>query len=434
MSFPRQRLFWAVGLGHMTVDMFNSIAPVLLTFLSAHLVPLSNTQIGVAISAYQFAGAVSQPYFGWVGDKTGGRWLGGLGVAWTVGLIVVSMIVLQITQSYWLMLPIFVLGALGSAAFHPIGAMHASDVDESNAPRNTAYFFLMGQLGLAAGPALIGYLLDQFATHNNAVFTNVLGTPFSGVLIERGTIAPLIPIALIALPVVLMMILSIPTRKIHEAARALVAEETIRRAKENGSLPIKILALFVVIVALRSLVSPGMVPFIPRLFEQKGWDATSYGFVTSIYWLGGGIAGIIVGNMAKRFDSRYLIAFTLILAAPMTFLLPFINSPLAFPLMLAVGALSGGSHSLLVVFAQNLLPGRKGLASGAILGFMFAAGAIGTMGIGAVADLVSLNGAFQVVAATTLVSGVLTLLLPTNRRRVAKSEPIREAEPEAVRV
>ncbi len=68
------------------------------------------------------------------------------------------------------------------------------------------------------------------------------------------------------------------------------------------------------------------------------------------------------------------------------------------PLAFAAGFFIGVPHSILVVMAQRLLPGRQGLASGAILGFTFAAGAVGMGVAGPFADIFSLSSVLHVVA------------------------------------
>src|SRR5262245_5113869 len=102
MSLPRSRLFWAVALGHITNDTFMSMRSVLLTFMSAHLLPMTNLQIGQAISLGEFIGAVSQPFFGWLADKTGGRWIGVLGVLWVITLQLTALLLATATGNYLL--------------------------------------------------------------------------------------------------------------------------------------------------------------------------------------------------------------------------------------------------------------------------------------------------------------------------------------------
>jgi MFS transporter, FSR family, fosmidomycin resistance protein len=81
---------------------------------------------------------------------------------------------------------------------------------------------------------------------------------------------------------------------------------------------------------------------------------------------------------------------------------------------LLVGALTGGSHSLLVVMAQQLLPARKGFISGLSLGYMFGMGAVGTLLIGALGDRVGLEAAYQFVGIVTVVAGIMALRLPSD--------------------
>lgn len=411
MTFPRQRLFWSVSLGHITIDMFNGMGPVLLTFLSGHIMSLTNTQIGFAVSAYQLVGALSQPFFGYLADKTGGRWLGAGGLAWTVSLLMASVL-LSTSGQYILMLIPYVLAALGSGAFHPVGTLHAADSDKTRTTSNLSIFFFMGQLGGGLGPALIGFLLDRAATHNS-LFTQALGPAFSGLLAEHGTLSPVLAMSLIAIPAALFMALAIP------GMRAFAAHHQATEASSvdvRPSLSPRALSTLVLVVTLRSLANPGMIAFIPRLFALKGWTAAEYGLITSTFWIAGGIAGIVFGQLAERVGNRNIISITLLLGALPIFLLPLTDSQIAYGLTVAAGALTGASHSLIVVMAQRIIPARKGFASGATLGFIFGTGAIGTLVIGALSDRLTLTVAFQIVGVVTFVTGVLALGLPSERR------------------
>src|SRR5690606_11900999 len=271
------------------------------------------------------------------------------------------------------------------------------EANRERAATNTGIFFLMGQIGLAIGPALAGFLLERLASQNNHVFADALGPVFAGRLLETGTVAPIISLGLLAIPSALFMFLSLPNLRAHLERRAASAAHVAAEVAGSARLPLAALALLALVVALRSLINPALASFIPRMFQLKGWDAAAYGFVTSAFWLGGGVSGVLIGSLADRYDSRWLVAITLILSAPARFLRTEVDGPAAIVMALAVGALSGGSHSLLVVQAQSLLPGRKGLASGAILGFMFSTGALGTLLIGALSDRIGLTNAFTVV-------------------------------------
>lgn len=409
MILPRSRLFWAVGLGHLMIDTFNSIGPVLLAFLSVSTMPISNTQLGLAASLYTLTASLSQPFFGWLGDKTGGRLLAAGGLLWTVSLLMVAVTIAQ-TGNYWLMLPPFALAALGSGAFHPVGAMHASESDKTRAATNTSYFFMMGQTGLAIGPALTGFLLDRAYTHAGT-FTAALGPVLDGVLFERGSMTSIYAMGLIALPVVAMMVLHIPGVDKYSQMQAGNGTQT-RLSDTLRAIPVKPFLLLALVVAMRSLANPGAVAFFPRLFQSKGWAASDYGLITSSFWFASGVAGVLCGFLADRFDRRHIIAASLILSAPTMYLLPLLDGTAAFVMALLAGALTGGIHSLIVLLAQSMMPGRKGFASGAILGFVFATGALGSLFIGSLSDSIGLAGAIQFTAVLTALSGLLELALP----------------------
>jgi FSR family fosmidomycin resistance protein-like MFS transporter len=179
------------------------------------------------------------------------------------------------------------------------------------------------------------------------------------------------------------------------------------------------------VILLRGLINPGMVSFLPQMFQLRGWTAAEYGLVTSMYWLGGGTMGIFFGQLADRFGSRPLIAVSLLCAAPAVFGLTLSDGVLSFVLALAIGAFSGGSHSLIVAMTQKLMPAGKGFASGAALGFIFGTGAIGVLIIGSLADRYGLDTAFQIVAVVGVATGLLALLLPADR-------PARVIQPAAI--
>ncbi len=419
MVVPRNRVFWSVAVSHMVIDLFNGSVAVLLAFLSVHMVAMTNTQIGIALSSYQMAGSLSQPFAGWLADKSGGRWLGAGGLTWTVSLLLVSLVVAATTHNFVLMLIPMVPAALGSGAFHPVGAMLAAEADRGRSTSNLAWFFFMGSIGGGLGPAIVGALLDHAATHND-VFTSALGPAMTGRLVESGSITPVLLVGLAAIPAVLLMLLFIPGSHVHRTT----ASQIVR---PKSALRIAPLLLLAGIITLRGLINPGLVSFIPTLFQSRGWTPTEYGLVTSMYWIGGGIAGVVFGQLADRYGSRTMIFISMLLSAPVVFGLSMVNGPFAFVLALAVGAFSGGSHSLIVAMTQNLMPSGKGFSSGASLGFIFGVGAVGVLVIGAVSDRVGLETAFQLVAVCGLITAGMTLLLPDDRPQSIISEEVAAA-------
>src|SRR5918912_4024374 len=154
----RNRLFFAVASGHFVVDVLNSTGPVLMAVLAVSL-KLSYGQIGLALTLYTFAGALSQPVFGWLADRFPGRpvLLGGVGALWMIGCLAI----MAFQTSWALILPFFLLAALGSGLFHPIGTSTAGAINRARAGSATSLFFFSGQIGLAIGPAVGGRLFES---------------------------------------------------------------------------------------------------------------------------------------------------------------------------------------------------------------------------------------------------------------------------------
>jgi FSR family fosmidomycin resistance protein-like MFS transporter len=408
MQLPKNRIFWSVALGHSTNDIFMSMGPVILASISGVYLDLSPALIGVAISARQMTGAISQPVFGWLSDRGGSRVLGAGGVGLTVTMLMLSLF-MAIQGNLALMILFFAASALGSGAFHPVGTSHASYNAADAAANRTALFFLFGQMGLAVGPALAGFIWGM-----------TLAEDGSG-----GSLVPFLFLGLAAIPSVLMMAVSIPSREQsrqkNEEAKAEAAARQVRWR------PLLLLGL---LVLLRGIAYPGSTAFIPVLFREKGWSPEAYGGITSAFWIASAAAGVYFGTLADRFGSRVIVTSTLLLGVPIYFTLPLLDGGLAFLMVLAAGAFVGGSHSIIVVMAQAMLPGRKGFASGVALGFIFGVGALGTLALGYIADGVTIGSltfdgiglerAFQLISGFVLLSALLGFTLPASGQRKRK--------------
>lgn len=414
MVFPRKPLFWAVSLGHMMNDIFMSMGAVLIAFLSTSFVPMSTAEIGLVISLRTLAGAISQPFFGNLADRGGGRIIGAGGVGWTVGLLSLSLMLAATTGNFWLMAIPFVTSALGSGAFHPVGVMYASEVEPENANRNTAYFFLFGQLGLALGPTFAGVILDDAATSASLA-----------------TFIPIFLVAMLGIIPVAFMSNSIPNATAHKtkAEASLVPRDTrpvMEQLRGMYSIPMLVMSL---VILARAVAMLGTIAFIPKLFELNGWTPAQYGSITSVYWIGSALMGVILGRIADRYDSRYVVAVSLTLGAPALFLLPGADGLIAYVLAIMSGAFLGGINSIMIIISQRIIPVGKGFASGLILGYFFVCGAVGTFFLGLLADGVGglpgigLAASFQVASAFAVIAAVLVITLPA---WVATNDPLPE--------
>jgi FSR family fosmidomycin resistance protein-like MFS transporter len=385
-------LFSSVVLTHLIVDLINSQRAVLLTFLSVPL-GLNNAALGFFNTMYVVAGSIIQPVFGFLADRLGPRWLAMGGVLWLGGFFALALVVPG-QAALWLL----VVASMGSAAFHPAGVMQATLRGQTHfAGRETtsaAFFFVFGQTGFFMGPVLGGPLLDRF-----------------------GPLGLLLLMSLV-LPVGLNV--GYRLRRAPRAAPAVGAARTVidldgplsTGGRLNRLLP---LLAFALVAAFQAWAQQNMMTFVPKYIHDLGQTASVYGVMTALFMGGSALGNGFGGGLADRFGKRRVAITALSLASVPLFLVGSVGWSMWLLLFIPLGgALTGAVHSIIVVLAQRMLPSGMALASGLILGFMFSAGALGTLLSGFLADQWGLATIFHLNALIVLAAAGLAFTLAKN--------------------
>jgi FSR family fosmidomycin resistance protein-like MFS transporter len=377
VSLFRDRSFRAAVLGHLVVDLINGERPLLLAVLSVPL-GLTNALIGLVSLLHTISGSLLQPAFGWLADRVGPRPLIAGGILWitvTFGLAVVAPGPAALV--------LLILGGIGSAAFHPAGAMEATrsarahlELQETTA---ASYFFLLGQIGFILAPAVGGPLLDRWG-----------------------------PVGLLAL-----IPFALPTGVLASRDIADHPRDTARRSADSA-VPGKGLHLgfasfaFAAVTALQSWAQTNMVTYLPKYYSDLGFRPSVYGLLAAAFMVGSAVGGLAGGWLGDRASRRWIVSLTLIAAGVPLALYPSLG-PTAWGYVLALvsGALTAAGYSILIVHGQKLLPGRRGTSSGLILGFAFASGSVGTLLSGIQADRVGFAPVFLSTAAICVLAGAL---------------------------
>lgn len=126
-------------------------------------------------------------------------------------------------------------------------------------------------------------------------------------------------------------------------------------------------------------------------------------------------AGTLIGGpVGDRYGRKFVIWCSILGTAPFSLALPHANLFWTGVLSVPIGIILSSAFSAIVVYAQELMPGRVGMVAGLFFGFAFGMGGIGSAVLGKVADLTSIGFVFQVCAFLPLI-GLLTVFLPTLR-------------------
>ena len=379
-------LFSSIALGHLMVDLLNGSRSVLLAYLSGPL-GLTNANIALISTLYVWTASITQPFFGWLTDRFGPRWLAAGGLLWMMTFYMLAMFLPGKEPLFFL-----VVASLGSAALHPAGAMQATlrgrTHYEGRETTAASFFFMFGQLGFFLGPIIAGPLLGTFGLY--------------GLLIPAG----------LCLPVALNVGWQLRhTRPVH-ASENKQSSITIQHG-------IGFIATLTTIAVLQSWAQQNMMTFLPKYLKDLGQEPAMYGLIAGLFMGGSALGNVLGGHMADRFGKRRVAGIMLALASIPLFLISKIGwSPWLYVLIPLAGLLTGSVHSIVVVIAQSIIRGGMALASGLILGIMFSAGAFGTLLSGPLADTRGFPLVFQMTAGLVLVASLFTMLL---RQSVAEA-------------
>ena len=368
-------LFSSVALSHLIVDVFNSSRPVLLTYLG-----LTETQIALISTIYIWASALTQPFFGWISDRVGPRWLAAGGVLWMTVFFSGAVFIPGAGGLICL-----IIAALGSSSFHPVGTVQATLQGRNHlAGRETtaaSLFFMAGQLGHFAGPIITGLILAR------------LGLP-----------------AMVILPIISIPIglaLAYQLRANHPHPRPTQGNDRVRLQASVG-----FIILLAIVATLQSWSQANMINFVPKYIKDLGLSAATYGNIAGLFMGGSALGNVIGGHFGDLYTKRKVAALALFLAAFPIYIISQIGwSPWLYVLIPLAGACTGSVHSIMVVLAQRIISGGMALASGLILGFIFSSGALGMLLTGPLAENYGFPTVLVMTTGLVLVASPLAWML-----------------------
>jgi FSR family fosmidomycin resistance protein-like MFS transporter len=391
MSLLRDKIFSSLAWSHFIVDVMNAQRGILLAYFSGPF-GLSNTTLGGINTLYAFSGSLAQPFFGYLADRYGSRWVITGGVLWIAGFFF-----LAVTIPGPVALVFLVLASLGSGAFHPAGSLSASLRAKTHMSGQetiaTSWFFFFGQFAFFLGPILGGKIIDSIGPAGLTVFA------VSGVVLG---------------------LLSLKYIKPDELVPDHIGYPDKHTTKIKLNSPIPAVLALAFVAASQAWTQQVMMAFLPKYMSDLGYSATNYGFYSALFMGASAIGNIIGGRMADRIGKKTLIVVSMLLTGLPIFFIGIVGVGFGLiTLIVLAGVLSGSTYSVIVVKAQNSVPGGMGLATGLTLGFMFSIGSLGAWFSGFIADGYGMTLVFQLAAMLCLVSGLIAFRIERDQSQVA---------------
>ncbi len=386
-DFLRNGKLVTLMLGHLTVDSYVGVIPVLYPLLIGRF-HLTLGTVGLVSLAYGAMAAISQPLFGVIADRYGTRFTG-VALGWTA----LTFALVGFVPTFPLLLVLACASGLGSGAFHPFGALDVRALLPAwRRSLGMSIYVTAGTVGVALGPLIgIGVL---------ALF-GIRGT---GLLVVPG----------VATGAYLLWRMRAQLRPSVTAAKAAIAV--------SRPVPVFALAMVIGVMMSRAWTVNVFQAFTPTWYRQLGYGPEFYGPLATTLVLASAVGTVGCGSLADRYGRRTVILATLVLSIPAILLFTRFPGPWAFGSAILIGVLAASTAPLMLLMAQQLMASRAGLASGLVMGLGFVTGAIGIPINGAIADVIGLQGSLTTHVILVLATIVIAWFLPTEREMEGYSE------------
>jgi FSR family fosmidomycin resistance protein-like MFS transporter len=367
---------------HGLNDLMQSVLPAVYPLLK-ETYRLDFGQVGLMTFANQATASLLQPAIGFVTDARPKPYSLPIGMGFTL----LGLVLLSAAPSFALVLVAVALVGIGSAVFHPESSRVARLASGGRHGFAQSLFQVGGNIGSATGPLLAAFIVLPNGQRSIAWF------------------------ALTALAAMAILTRVSAWYKAHltHRSRAASAPERfgVSRARVRWALLILVLLVFSKNVYLGSLTSFYTFYLIQK-FSLSVQSAQFHLFIL----LAAVAAGTFIGGpVGDRIGRKYVIWVSILGALPFTLLLPYANLLWTEVLTVVIGLIMASAFSAIVVFAQELVPGRVGTVSGIFFGFAFGAGGIGAALLGQLADVTSITFVYKVCSFLPAI-GLLTIFLP----------------------
>jgi len=378
----------ALSVSHMLNDTMQSLMPALYPMLKDSLA-LNFGEIGLITLAFQLTASLLQPIVGLVTDRKPMPY----SLAAGMGFTLIGLLLLSRADSFVAVLCAAATIGLGSSIFHPEASRMARYASGGQHGLAQSLFQVGGNAGSALGPLLAAFIVLPGGQHSVAWFSLV---------------------ALLA-----MTILGSVGRWYvrHQAARgaktrrAAVAQHTLSRARVGMSLAILIALMFSKFFYLSSISTY----FTFYLIKQFGVSIQTAQLDLFVFLAATAVGTFFGGPLGDRIGRKYVIWGSILGVLPFTLVLPYVGLVWTVVLAVPIGLILSSAFSAIVVYAQELVPGKIGMISGLFFGFAFGMGGLGAAALGELADLTSIQTVYRVCAFLPVI-GLLTALLPNIER------------------
>lgn len=372
----------AVSFVHLLNDIIQAILPAIYPMLKLDYA-LSFTQIGLITLIFQLTASLLQPAVGLYTDKHPKPYLLPLGMVFTL----LGLALLSLTASFSMLLLASALIGLGSSTFHPEASRVARMASGGRYGFAQGLFQVGGNAGSALGPLLAALIILPRG---------------------QGSIGWFCLLAMLGIIVLLRVSRWVVTSNARLQLRS-AAKHGNGLTTQQTQQALLILALLVFSkYVYMTCLSNFYTFYLIENFAVSVADSQLFLFLFLAAVAVGTVAG---GPIGDRIGRKPVIWVSIVGAAPLALLLPYVNLTGAAMLTVLIGLIMSSAFSAIIVFAQELMPAKIGMISGVFYGMMFGISGIAAALLGMLADATSISTIFKLCAWFPLL-GMLAFWLP----------------------
>ncbi len=372
----------ALSASHMINDTLQSLLPSIYPILK-NAFKLTYTQVGLITLCYQLTASILQPLVGRFTDRHPKPYSLAFGMAMTLA----GLVFLSRATSYPMILVSSVMVGMGSSIFHPEASRVAHMAAGDRYGLAQSVFQTGGNLGSSLGPLLAALIIAPNG-QSSIIWFSVLA--MGGiVLLSRvgGWYGH-----------------HLPNFRKRAASHP---SNTLPRRTVVLSLAVLVALIFSKYFYLVSLSNYYTFYLIQRFnLSIQGAQYLLFVFLASV-----ALGTILGGPFGDRFGRKIVIWVSILGIAPFSIVLPHVGLGATVALSVLIGLILASAFSAILVYAQELVPGRVGMISGIFFGLAFGCAGIASAALGRLADLTSIGFVFDVCGFLPLI-GLLTFFLP----------------------
>lgn len=377
-------VLFSLSAAHFLNDALQSVIPAIYPMLKRNF-DLNFTQIGLITLTYQLTASLLQPLVGYYTDKKPQPYSLAIGMCFTL----LGLIALSFADSFVAVLFSVSFVGMGSSIFHPESSRIARYASGGRAGMAQSIFQVGGNTGTAIGPLLAAAVIVPLGQHYILSFTIL---------------------ALVAIMILWRVGNWYKGQNFKNIKASAIGMDNITKVSKNKV--VFALAILMILIFSKFFYMASMQNYLTfYMIHHFGVSVQSSQIFLFIFLFAVAAGTMIGGPLGDKYGRKKVIWLSILGIAPFTLLLPYVSIFWTALLSIFIGMILASAFPAIIVYGQELIPGKLGMVSGLFFGFAFGMGAVGSAALGALADRTSIEFVFKICSFLPLL-GLLAVFLP----------------------